>query len=147
MAHNGTTLKTTCRMAVAVVAFLVAAAGAAQAGADASRDVGPKEASALIRENAGNGDFVLLDVRTPAEFAAGHIEGAVPVDYRSSAFREELAGFDRAKTYLVYCRTGSRSARALEILRELGFRSYYHLTGGIDGWLEEGLPAVRRSIP
>lgn len=147
MARTGTTLKTTCRMAAAVVAFLVATSGAGQGGADASRDVAPKEASALIGENAGKGDFIVLDVRTPGEFAAGHIAGAVLVDYRSPGFREEIAGFDRAKTYLVYCRTGSRSARALEIMKELGFRSYYHLTGGMVGWLDAGLPAVRASVP
>ena len=49
----------------------------------------------------------------------------------------------RTKTYLVYCRTGNRIVSALGIMRELGFHSDYHLEGGIQRWLEEGLPAVR----
>ncbi len=122
---------------------LLAAAGAGGEGGPAIREVGPAEARALIRENAGNSDFVVLDVRTPEEFSRGHLEGAVLVDYRSPGFREEMAGRDKTKTYLVYCRTGNRSARALEIMKELGFRRYYHLEGGIKRWLEEGLPAVR----
>lgn len=147
MAREESTLRTARRLAAAVVALLVAAAGGAESGADASRDLGPKEASRMIREKTGKDDFVLLDVRTPEEFAAGHIEGAVLLDYRSPRFREEVAGLDRTKTYLVYCRTGNRSARALEVMKGLGFEDYYHLTTGIAGWLDEGLPAVRPPDP
>jgi rhodanese-related sulfurtransferase len=143
MACTGSTLKSTFLPTLSALAFLVVVIGAVAAGGDAARDVRPKEAQALIRENAGNREFVVLDVRTPEEFAQGHLEGAVLVDYRSPGFREELAGLDRKKTYLVYCRTGNRSASALGIMSELGFRSSYHLEGGIVRWLEEGGPAVR----
>jgi rhodanese-related sulfurtransferase len=117
--------------------------GAGEARGEAGRNVGPGEAQSLIRENAGNRNFVVLDVRTPGEFAQGHLEGAVLVDYRSPGFREEMAGLEKTKTYLVYCRTGNRSARAMGVMGELGFRSTYHLEGGIKRWIEEGLPAVR----
>ena len=130
-------------LALAALAFLVAVIGTAGAGVDEARNVGPGEAQELIRKNVGNRDFVVLDVRTPGEFAQGHLEGAVLADYRSPGFREEMAGLDKTKTYLVYCRTGNRSALALGVMRELGFQSYYHLVGGIKRWLEEGLPAVR----
>ncbi len=143
MACTGNTLKSTFLLTLPALAFLVVVIGAAAAGGDETRDVGPKDAQALIRENAGNREFVVLDVRTPEEFAQGHLEGAVLVDYRSPGFREEVAGLDRTKTYLVYCRTGNRSARALGTMRELGFRSYFHLEGGIKRWLEEGMPAAR----
>ena len=143
MACTGSALKSTFLMALPALAVLVVVIGVAAAWGDEVRDVGPKDAQALIRENAGNRDFVVLDVRTPEEFAQGHLEGAVLVDYRSPGFRGEVAGLSRTKTYLVYCRTGNRSASALGIMRELGFRSYYHLDGGIKRWLEEGLPAVR----
>ena len=86
---------------------------------------------------------MVLDVRTPGEFTRGHLEGAVLVDYRSPGFRKELESQDRTKTYLVYCRTGNRSGGALKIMKELGFRSYYHLEGGIKMWQEEGFPVVR----
>ncbi|KRT73270.1 MAG: rhodanese-like protein [Deltaproteobacteria bacterium CSP1-8] len=143
MVCTGSTLKPTFLLTLPALAFLVVVIGAATAGGDTARDVGPKDAQALIRENAGTRDFVVLDVRTPEEFAQGHLEGAVLVDYRSPGLREEMAGLGRTNTYLVYCRMGNRSASALGIMRELGFRSYYHLEGGIKRWLEEGLPAVR----
>jgi len=143
MACTRDALKATFLLGLAVLAFLVAGIGTGAARGDATRNLGPGEAEALIRENAGKKDFVVLDVRSPGEFARGHIEGAVLVDYRSPGFREEMAGRDRAKTYLVYCRTGNRSVGALKIMRELGFHSYYHLEGGIKRWQEEGLHVVR----
>ena len=108
MACTGGTRKSTFPPALAALALLVAVIGTAGAGVDAARNVGPGEAQALIRKNVGIRDFLVLDVRTPGEFAQGHLEGAVLVDYLSP-----------------------------------GFRSYYHLEGGIKRWLEEGLPAVR----
>lgn len=143
MARTEGTLKSTFLLALPALLFLMAMIGASEAGSDPGRNVEPGEAQALILKNKGNRDFVVLDVRTPGEFAQGHLEGAVLVDYRSAGFREEMAGLDRTKTYLVYCRTGNRSTRALGIMSELGFRSYYHLEGGITRWAEEGLPAVR----
>jgi len=143
MVWTGVTLKSTLHLALIALVFFVVMIGAGKAGGDAGRNMGPGEAQALIRENAGNRDFVVLDVRTPGEFAQGHLEGAVLVDYRSPGFREEMAGLEKTKTYLVYCRTGNRSARAMGIMGELGFRSIYNLEGGIKRWVEEGLPAVR----
>ena len=143
MVWTGVTLKSTLHLALIALVFFVVMIGAGKAGGDAGRNMGPGEAQALIRENAGNRDFVVLDVRTPGEFAQGHLEGAVLVDYRSPGFREEMAGLEKTKTYLVYCRTGNRSARAMGIMGELGFRSTYHLEGGIKRWVKEGLPVVR----
>lgn len=143
MARKEGTLQSTLLLVLPALLFLLAVIGTTAAWSDATRNVGPREARELILKNKGNRDFVVLDVRTPGEFTKGHIEGAVLVDYRSAGFREEMAGFDRTKTYLVYCRTGNRSTRALGIMSELGFRSYYHLEGGITRWIEEGLPEVR----
>ncbi|MGA6993875.1 MAG: rhodanese-like domain-containing protein [Candidatus Deferrimicrobiaceae bacterium] len=143
MVWAGGILKSTFLLPLLVLVFFVVMIGTGQGGGGADRNVGPEEAQALIRENDGNRDFVVLDVRTPGEFAQGHLESAVLVDFRYPGFREEMAGLEKTKTYLVYCRTGNRSARALGIMRELGFRSTYHLEGGIKRWVEEGLPAVR----
>ena len=71
MVCTGSTLKPTFLLTLPALAFLVVVIGAATAGDDTARDVGPKDAQALIRENAGNRDFVVLDVRTPEEFAKG----------------------------------------------------------------------------
>lgn len=143
MASQGGTWKSTLLRVLSASAFLVAMFGAARGGDGMPRNVAPGEARELIRENAGNRDFVVLDVRTPGEFAQGHLKGAVLIDYRSPGFRQEMAGLDRKKTYLVYCRTGNRSTQALGIMSELGFPGVYHLEGGIRRWQEEGLPTVR----
>ena len=143
MARKEGTLQSAFLLVLPALLFLLAVIGTTAAWSDETRNLGPREAQELILKNNGNRDFVVLDVRTPGEFSKGHIEGAVLVDYRSAGFREEMAGLDRTKTYLVYCRTGNRSTRALGIMSDLGFRSYYHLEGGITRWIEEGLPAVR----
>jgi phage shock protein E len=63
----------------------------------------------------------VIDVRTPTEFAAGHVSGALSIDVEAADFRERLAGLDRDTPYLLYCRSGRRSAIAAEILAEEGF--------------------------
>ena len=79
------------------------------------------KAKKLIKERAGKADFVILDVRTPDEFAEGHINGAVNLDVQSRDFEKELRKLDREKSYLVYCRTGNRSGKARAILMKHGF--------------------------
>lgn len=88
-------------------------------------------------------DAVILDIRTPAEFAAGHIEGAVNIDYYAPDFESRLAGLDRNTEYFVYCRSGNRSGRAMDTFARLGFSRVKHLKGGIIDWEGAGLPLVR----
>ena len=94
------------------------AAGAAGESVEAAsfENLTPEEAAAWLRENGSRGDVVLLDVRTPQEFRGERIPGAVLIDYLSATFREELGRMDRGKRYLVYCRTGSRSDKAVSAL-------------------------------
>jgi len=70
-----------------------------------ARNIRVKDAYTLIQKNKGNPDFVILDVRTPAEFADEHIENAINLDYYSETFRDDLNKLDKTKTYLIYCRT------------------------------------------
>jgi phage shock protein E len=82
---------------------------------------------------------VVLDVRTPAEYAEGHLEGAVLVDLQdSSRFAAEVAELDPGLSYAVYCRSGNRSAAAMDHLAQAGFSSYFDLAGGIGAWVEAG---------
>ena len=106
-------------------------------------DLSPSEARETIGKRSGDPGFVLLDVRTPKEFDAERIEGAVMVDYLSPSFRDEMAKRDRAKSYLVYCRTGTRTNGAVKVMRELGFRNVSVIGGGITGWKEAGFPTAR----
>jgi rhodanese-related sulfurtransferase len=98
------------------------------------------QAQELMKKNQGRADFAVLDVRTPAEFAAGHLAGAVNVDFRAADFAARASKLERSRGYLVYCRTGNRSRLALPILQRLGFTSLYHLQGGIAEWQRQGLP-------
>jgi rhodanese-related sulfurtransferase len=107
------------------------------------KDITSVEAYSLIQANVGNGDFIIIDVRTPEEYAGGHIENAVNVDYYSASFKDEINGFARDRTYLIYCRTGARSAGARDIMKELGFQNIYNMTGGITDWIARGLPVVK----
>jgi len=107
------------------------------------KNINVAEADALIQANAGNPDFIIIDVRTPEEFAAGHLENAVLVDYRAGNFNEEIGKFDRSKEYLIYCRTGNRSSGARDIMKEMGFLNINHMDGGITAWLAEGLPVAK----
>ncbi|MFC2019822.1 rhodanese-like domain-containing protein [Chloroflexota bacterium] len=107
------------------------------------RDITPKEAYALIQDNKGDTDFVIIDVRTPEEVADGYIAGSINLNSALQTFREDLDRLDKNKTYLVYCRSGARSARAVGIMAELGFREVYNMLGGIGGWQGEGFPVVK----
>lgn len=80
---------------------------------------------------------VLLDVRTPEEFAAGNIEGAMNIDFKASDFEQKIAELDKSKTYFVYCLSGIRSGKAADRMSELGFTSLYTLNGGYTAWTEK----------
>ena len=106
-------------------------------------DITPQEAFTLIQNNQDNPDFVIIDVRTPEEFAEEHIENATNINFYSESFRDMLNNLDKNKTYLIYCRSGGRSGKALDIMAELNFREVYNVLGGIIAWTAEGLPTVK----
>ncbi len=76
------------------------------------------------------GNVQILDVRTPEEMSDGKIEGSVNINYYDSNFREQVAKLDRNIPVYVYCRSGARSQKAMEVLKELGFSVVYELSGG-----------------
>lgn len=106
-------------------------------------DITPQEAFTLIQNNQNNPNFVIIDVRTPEEFAEGHIENAINLDYYSETFRDELNELDKDKTYLIYCRSGNRSGSALNIMAELNFLGVHNILGGISRWKTGGLPTTK----
>jgi len=85
---------------------------------------------------------VLLDVRTPLEFATGHIAGATNIDFESGTFASDIQKLDMTKTYAVYCRSGNRSGQATAIMAKDGFKSIFNLNGGINIWQSAGNPVV-----
>lgn len=98
------------------------------------------EALSMIRNDTG---IVLLDVRTPAEFEGelGHLEGAILIPVQELEERSgELSPY-KDRTIVAYCRTGRRSLKATEILREKGF-DVLNLEGGMVDWNGQNLPLV-----
>ena len=106
-------------------------------------DVTLEEAYALLVDKLGNPNFVIIDVRTPEEYASGHIEKAINLDYYSETFADELDKLDKDKTYLIYCRSANRSGKALDMMAELGFAEVYNMLGGMVQWERTGLPTVK----
>jgi phage shock protein E len=88
------------------------------------------DAAALV-EVAGEEDVVVLDVRTPQEYAAGHVPGAVNIDIASPTFGEQIAALPDDQTYVVYCRSGNRSAQAAEQMIDAGLTDVYNVDAGL----------------
>ncbi|MCL4245547.1 MAG: rhodanese-like domain-containing protein [Candidatus Dadabacteria bacterium] len=137
----------TLAAAALVAVSMAAASGGETAGQESADEEGIKEiqardARALIEQRKNDG-LVILDVRTKAEFDDGHINGSVNLDYKDEAFKEKLSGLDTSATYVVYCRSGRRSAEAAGIMEEMGFTDIYHLEEGVLGWQKAGLPVTR----
>lgn len=91
----------------------------------------------------GQPGVVLVDVRTPAEFAAGHIAGAKNIDFEASTFEAEFGKLPKDVTYAIYCRSGNRSGQALTKLSAAGFSKVSDLSGGIVAWTGAGLPLAK----
>ncbi len=79
-------------------------------------------------------DVQLVDVRTPKEFEEIHIVNAQNIDFRSPTFDDDIIKLDKSKPVLLYCKSGRRSAKCVEKLKEAGFEKIYELEGGISKW-------------
>jgi rhodanese-related sulfurtransferase len=86
---------------------------------------------------------VILDVRTAAEFQAGHLPGAVNLDVKAPDFEARAAALDKSKVYLVHCASGVRSVRACDKLVRLDFPMLYNLPGGFKAWAKAGKPVEK----
>jgi thioredoxin 1 len=86
---------------------------------------------------------VVLDVRTPKEFAAGHIAGATNIDWNAADFQTKVSGLDKGKTWLVHCAAGVRSAKAADKMTTLQFTNVYNLEGGLKAWEKAGKPVEK----
>lgn len=106
------------------------------------KSVPPSEFQSIYEENKESGRVAVLDVRTELEFKEGHLLGATNIDFFSTDFDEKLSGLDRSRLYLIYCRSGSRSGKALKKMESLGFQEVYNMTGGIVRWRDEGRPVI-----
>ena len=99
--------------------------------AQSTTPVSEKKFSRLMKKQ----NAVLLDVRTSEEYQEGHIPGALLIDVnKQDDFLQQVQKLDKSKKYLLYCRSGKRSEKALVLMKENGFRKIYHLQDGFEGW-------------
>ena len=105
------------------------------------KNIGVEE-FAKLRQSKTN---VVLDVRTKEEYEAGHLPGAILIDFTEPDFAEKVAKLDKDKTYLVHCASGGRSARACKKMESLEFTKLYNLQGGMNAWEKAGKPVEKGS--
>ena len=115
---------------VVLVATLVAACGGSGSTVTTPSSA---EAAGMV------GSRVVIDVRTPAEFAAGHLAGAQNIDVEAGDFATRIASLDKGAAYLVYCRSGRRSAIAAQQMAAAGFKDIVD-GGGMDALVAAGAP-------
>ncbi len=123
-------------MKFTLIAFLSLLLGACQPS-DIVKTIHAEEFAQYITEEG----VQLLDVRTPEEFEAGHIEGAVLIDYRTDPegfVQKAEAQLQKDKPVALYCRGGKRSHSAAELMHKAGFKQLVELDGGIQAWQEAG---------
>lgn len=102
---------------------------------------GPSTGNAQAPVEAIKSGAAVIDVRTPQEFATGHVQGAKNIDVQASTFDTEIAKLDKNATYVVYCRSGNRSAAAIKKMTAAGFTSL--IDGkGFDGLKAGGAPTA-----
>lgn len=106
--------------------------------ASAEGGISPAQAASMIKETK---NLQLIDVRTPGEYAQGHLDKAklIPLQELESRFAE----IDKSKPVLLYCRSGHRSGIALKQLQGKGYTQVKHMDGGINAWTASGLPVTQ----
>jgi rhodanese-related sulfurtransferase len=106
------------------------------------KNISVAQADTLMQNHRDKKDLLILDVRTPAEFAAGHIVGAVNIDFWGKDFEDSVAILEKGGLCLVYCTSGVRSGGAMKKMRKIGFKKIYNMNGGMFSWRAAGLPVV-----
>ncbi|MCF8297136.1 MAG: T9SS type A sorting domain-containing protein [Saprospiraceae bacterium] len=99
-----------------------------------------QQADSLIKANDTNANFVIIDVRTPAEYHGYNIANAININYFDTSFVNQLDSLDRDNIYLVYCGSGARSTAAMNYMDTLQFALVYNMLGGISQWMNSGFP-------
>ena len=118
---------------IAAVLVLVITSGKLMAQKQGYKQISQAQAKEIMDTRS---DYIILDVRTEKEFAAGHIKGAILIPDYEIRLRAEKELPDKAKTILVYCRSGRRSKLAARDLAELGYTDVLEF-GGIIDWKYE----------
>ena len=101
--------------------------------------------AAEFQKKASETGVVVLDVRSGGEFMMGHIANAINIDVEGMNFATEIEKLDKEATYAVYCRSGRRSAIAVQTMKDAGFKNLFNMKAGTEEWSAAGLPLVTGS--
>jgi rhodanese-related sulfurtransferase len=128
------------KMKILVTIMLIFSAMVA-VNAQSKKDVNSKEVNSMLQKDK---KLVVLDVRTPEEFNAGHIKGAINIDIRQPDALSKIDKLDRNAKFIVHCRTNHRSKIAVDHMLQSGFKTIYQMMDGMNGWNENKLPVVSK---
>ena len=108
----------------------------------AVESVSPDQAAKLMAESPR---LMVVDVRTPEEFAEGHIQGAKNIDFFGPDFAKKVAALDASNPVLIHCAAGNRSSQAVNAIKDTAkFPAIYHLKAGFSGWKAAGKPVEKK---
>ena len=93
--------------------------------------------------NAKLGNIQLIDIRTPEEYAGGHLVNSVNINFYDATFADDMNKLDKNNELYIYCRSGGRSGKASKQLEKMGFTRVYDLQGGIINWNKNSLEIIK----
>lgn len=120
-------MKNPVRLLVLLVLTLVGALTLSSCSSSSVQAVSPQDWLAKSQQQG----VVIVDVRTPGEYAQSHVDGAINIDVEGGAFDQQIAKLDKNATYVVYCHSGRRSGLATDAMAKAGFTNVVNLQGGI----------------
>lgn len=132
-------------MAVAAITGISACSSSDPGSSSTAQSTGQHMTASSFSAALKKTGTIVLDVRTPAEFASGHLPQAQNIDIEASDFASRIAALDKNAIYAVYCHSGNRSGVAMEQMAAAGFTHVYDLAGGIGAWQSMGGPMVMSS--
>lgn len=123
-------------LALLILAAVTALAGCSSAGSGGTSGVRKVSAAEAVPQLASR---TVIDVRTPAEYAAGHVAGAINMDVDGADFASKLAALDKSKPYALYCHSGRRSGIAADQMAKAGFKDVID-AGALESLVAAGAP-------
>lgn len=120
---------------ITVLGFLIGSCTAQSPGVENS-------SATAFKTQIQSGDKLLLDVRTPDEYASGHVPGAQNIDWYEAGFQKSIEAIapDKTRPVYLYCKSGGRSGQAAAALSKMGYTKIINMDGGIDAWTSQGFP-------
>lgn len=132
-------MKTAIRIFTITLLIVTALANTSEAKNPKYKDIN----SCLFKRKMAKTQTILIDVRTPEEYKTAHLKNAIIIDFKADNFENQIKKLPKDLPICVYCRSGNRSSKSMEILKQEGFLRVYNLKGGINSWQKKGLKTVQ----